>query len=345
MPATYGGRCSQDTIRCGVFLIGTGPLGVVGMLSAAILALCPGCRKPPDLSACTRLDVQYDCGALRYFFPDSFWRKSVLSEEEREYVRSYDAWTATDQPQIKAFAYAISQGTYQGRAHGTTETLATVVGYRGSERTASFTVHGRSIITGSKTEFVYPWQSPGLTNLDPPGLEPLRARWRCCENLSRLVLNGLWQGGPYRNRVCPDPNHWCDVIVTRCRGRHTIGGELNNKIERTKSDTAIARMFTCPSTHGSVDANEAPPQRSDPTEPNQAVSVWKSDYALNPNCGKDSPGDMVFLFESRPGWNQHGGPELSTFDNHDPKGGLVLLNDGTVKFIRTEEELKQLRWK
>ncbi len=30
---------------------------------------------------------------------------------------------------------------------------------------------------------------------------------------------------------------------------------------------------------------------------------------------------------------------------HNPKGGLVLLNDGTVKFIRTEEELKQLRWK
>ena len=40
-----------------------------------------------------------------------------------------------------------------------------------------------------------------------------------------------------------------------------------------------------------------------------------------------------------------GGPELFTFDNHDPKGGLVRLNDGTVRFIRTEEELKRLRWK
>jgi len=54
---------------------------------------------------------------------------------------------------------------------------------------------------------------------------------------------------------------------------------------------------------------------------------------------------MVFLFESKPGWNQHGGPELFTFDNHDPRGGSVLLKDSTVKFIRTEEELKQLRWK
>ena len=52
--------------------------------------------------------------------------------------------------------------------------------------------------------------------------------------------------------------------------------------------------------------------------------------------------------------------DLFTFDNHDPKrlapivlpspqrssgGGCVLLNDGTVKFIRTEEELHALRWK
>jgi hypothetical protein len=54
---------------------------------------------------------------------------------------------------------------------------------------------------------------------------------------------------------------------------------------------------------------------------------------------------MVLLFETKAGWNQHGGPELFTFDNHDPKGGCVLLNDGTVKFIRTKEELHQLRWK
>jgi len=40
-----------------------------------------------------------------------------------------------------------------------------------------------------------------------------------------------------------------------------------------------------------------------------------------------------------------GGPELFTFDNHEPRGGYVLLNDGTVKFIRTQEELNSLRWK
>ena len=68
-------------------------------------------------------------------------------------------------------------------------------------------------------------------------------------------------------------------------------------------------------------------------------------YAVNPNCEPDSAGDVVLLFETKAGWNQHGGPELFAFDNHDPKGGCVLLNDGTVKFIRTPAELQALRWK
>ena len=66
---------------------------------------------------------------------------------------------------------------------------------------------------------------------------------------------------------------------------------------------------------------------------------------MNADCKPDSPPDTVLLFETKAGWNRHGGAKLFTFDNHDPRGGLVLLSDGTVKFIRTEEELKQLRWK
>jgi hypothetical protein len=77
--------------------------------------------------------------------------------------------------------------------------------------------------------------------------------------------------------------------------------------------------------------------------PNVAKS--RCHYAMNPGCRFDSPPDLVLLFETKAGWNRHGGPSLFTFDNHEPRGGLVLLNDGTVKFIRTEDELKRLRWK
>ena len=54
-------------------------------------------------------------------------------------------------------------------------------------------------------------------------------------------------------------------------------------------------------------------------------------YAMNAVAKPNSPGNMVLLFEAKAGWNQYGGPELFTFEHHDPCGGLVLLNDGTVK--------------
>jgi hypothetical protein len=88
-----------------------------------------------------------------------------------------------------------------------------------------------------------------------------------------------------------------------------------------------------------------------PTELINGVFMWPNiqegcwHYATNRYCAPNSPPDTVLLFETKAGWNQHGGPELFTFDNHDPKGGCVLLNDGTVKFIRTEAELGALRWK
>lgn len=67
-------------------------------------------------------------------------------------------------------------------------------------------------------------------------------------------------------------------------------------------------------------------------------------YAMNPNCGPNSPPDMVLLFETNGGWNQFGGPEILTTENHEGKGCNVLFADGTTKFVKTEE-LRQLKWK
>ena len=102
------------------------------------------------------------------------------------------------------------------------------------------------------------------------------------------------------------PEGWCDTIADEYK---TLGKEY------------VSAFFKCP-----------------------GQQEGRCSYAVNPNCKQDSPEDTVLLFEARAGWNQHGGPELFTLDNHDPKGGFVILNDGTVKFIRTEEELRRLRW-
>jgi len=66
-------------------------------------------------------------------------------------------------------------------------------------------------------------------------------------------------------------------------------------------------------------------------------------YAINPNCEPNSPVDMVLLFETKSGWNQFGGPEILTTENHKGKGCNILFNDGHVEFV-TIERLGQLKW-
>ena len=70
-------------------------------------------------------------------------------------------------------------------------------------------------------------------------------------------------------------------------------------------------------------------------------------YAMNKNVEKlgiRSPPDMVVLFETHPGWNQSGGPEILTTDNHEGDGCTVLFADSHVAFVKTED-LDDLKWK
>jgi len=66
-------------------------------------------------------------------------------------------------------------------------------------------------------------------------------------------------------------------------------------------------------------------------------------YAMNPNCEPNSPGDVVLLFETKGGWNQFGGRELMTFENHKGEGCNILFNNGRVVFVKPEDAGK-LNW-
>jgi hypothetical protein len=66
-------------------------------------------------------------------------------------------------------------------------------------------------------------------------------------------------------------------------------------------------------------------------------------FAINPECGPNSPDDTVLLFETKGGWNQCGGSELLNTEHHEGKGCSILFNDGSVKFIKTKK-LNKLRW-
>ena len=72
-------------------------------------------------------------------------------------------------------------------------------------------------------------------------------------------------------------------------------------------------------------------------------------YALNKHvveAGADLSASMVLLFESEPGWNQVGGPELM-ITPHETRGGErgnVIFVGGRSRSV-SEENVEELNWK
>jgi hypothetical protein len=181
--------------------------------------------------------------------------------------------------------------------------------------------------------FEYPKGLPNLELITPQRMWRLKLRRDCARN-----MYGIYAAGPLlRSKVSsyPNPNRWCDDLIQFCRNQYDSRDGV--KVRRF-TENWISMVFLCPSASKYISGEQHFTKNLDP-------SLLKCNYALNPECNPNSPSDVVLLFETKAGWNQHGGPELFTFDNHEPKGGCVLLNDGTSKFIRTKEELQQLRWK
>jgi len=332
----------------------------IGLLYGAVLyallvgaSSSSGCSRdplPPDVRSCTRVEIRWQPSLLEYCFGDMH-AEYLLSLAEKEYLQSTEVFVTEDSNRIKLFAQKVSEGRYMGRIGGGRGKIPWSLGprvvritcYRGNEQLASFAMSmlGTNMATKDGRRYTYRAGWDYWRVIEPPEIWPFKLRAACADGMRHLRYVG-----PLERRDVssyPEPANWCDTMVRFLEGRYTI--DENHMKSHNYTGRQIAGAFLCPSAR---ERAHVPTLRSEPNDPNVAAqdgSFMVSHYAMNSNCKPDSPVDMVLLFETRPGWNQHGGPELFTFDNHDPKGGLVLLNDGTVKFIRTEEELKRLRWK
>jgi hypothetical protein len=262
----------------------------------------------PDLSGCTRAEIELCPPGLQWFGIGPGEEEGLLSQEELEYVESMRTIVSTNVTLVLALAQDVAESKYRGTNLGVlrTERSTGVSLYQGDEVVLSFSLKRSHMLMadGRQFESKQIWQSLSKF-LDP--LWPYSRRVECGANLRRL-REGLRDSSIERY---PPHKEWCDAILS----------------------TTWRSWFACPA------LGARNPDYSDVTK------RWTCHYAMNPACERNSPADMVLLFETKDGWNQHGGPELFTFDNHDPRGGCALLNDGTVKFVRTEEELHELRWK
>lgn len=105
------------------------------------------------------------------------------------------------------------------------------------------------------------------------------------------------------NGIYPTPSKWCDLLI---------------------KDTDVSKKeFLCPLVH-----------------------KGPCNYAMNKNIeklGTKAPPDMVLLFDSKPGWNQSGGPEIVNTENHQGDGCNILFNDTHVRFVRASD-INGLQW-
>jgi hypothetical protein len=268
-----------------------------------------------DIPLCTRVESQYQPSILEYFFPYA-GQQSLLNPAEKQYLQSKNVIVVKGQEDLNAFVNEINKGVPTSGIVRE-RSMAQVVCYRDDERLTSFPIYNDDcVVTDARDRFTYDEGFQSLRMLTPQ-IQPLELRIKCAANLRNLWnrLRLYYKASGRIEILYPAPTEWCDAMA---RAYKSI--IIDEGIGMGEIDTM--RAYICPGS-----------------------GQGKCHYAMNPNCKLDSPPDMVLLFETKGGWNQHGGPELFTFDNHDPKGGCVLLNDGTVKFIRTKEELQQLRWK
>ncbi len=286
-------------------------LGVVLLCSLLAMVFLQDGLPSPIPEDCTRLEVAYYPSVAAHLHQPFVPTDDLFNPAEMEQLRSHGDYVISDVTLIEALSHLLRSRTLPmgGGTREVGDKYIRIRCYRGAEHVASLTLYEPDmIVTDDGRRFQNQVVSPGL------GIEELNSfmlRELCWQHLSFLYR---LMGGDTA-REYPLPVEWCDAI-SRSHVAYVRG------LLGTKRVSPSLDFLVCPGGH-----------------------EGKCHYAMNPACEPNSPPDAVLVFETTGGWNQYGGPELFTFDNHSPRGGCVLLNNGIVKFIRTEEELKQLRWK
>lgn len=136
-----------------------------------------------------------------------------------------------------------------------------------------------------------------------PPRTPSSAYIVTCKVNLHLLHRALDLYAQEHGNLYPTPAKWCDLTVAKC-----------------DQDTDPKALLQCP-------------------------RDWKAtcSYAMNPHADPCGAGDVVLLFESKAGWNQFGGAELLTMENHEGQGGNVLFVDGSIRFVKPDE-IAGLKW-
>lgn len=132
-----------------------------------------------------------------------------------------------------------------------------------------------------------------------PRIRSISPAMVCGSNLNSLGKAMLIYANDHNGQY-PIADKWCDLLI-----KHTDVTE---------------KQFVC---YGALQEGDKGPCH----------------YAMNPNAEFNSPPDLILLFETKGGWNQHGGKEILTKENHHGDGCSFLFNDYHCSFEPFPENL------
>lgn len=142
------------------------------------------------------------------------------------------------------------------------------------------------------------------------------------------------------NEFYPTAEKWCDLLIAQA--------------------DASPKVFICPGSdvlecESSYAFNKNLANKKVPDEPNDVVLLFETDYGKTNGkrdvsrytreyyrlMGIEIKENKDFVYKDR--WNQVGGPEILTADNHKGVGANILFNDGHVEFVK-KKDFGKLNW-
>jgi hypothetical protein len=237
----------------------------------------------------------------------------------RRASRIIDEYSVTDDDLIGRIAGLVYNARFYPHAWGRVGSDVCVVleTHRARKQTNRVSVFGdtlqfteKRLILGGINKSTYSLKYRILKTLPQTREQTLRNR--CERNLGNLEAMVFFYRRSHNGQY-PKASHWCDQLLEHSKN----WDEEHGVYEPTEE------FFICP-----------------------AVPEGRCTYSMNPYCGPNSPNNVVFLFESKPGWNQFGGPELLTTENHGGEGCHIIFNDprGHAEFV-IPDRFSELKWK
>ncbi len=180
-------------------------------------------------------------------------------------------------------------------------------------------------------------------------LRPRRPPWICGTNLSGLGKAMLIYASDYDGQY-PTADKWCDLLIAY--------SEVSPK------------QFVCPLSdviegESSYAMNKNVVGKKVSEIPEDVVLLFETNFGKNPAGRQELLGnrdwykelssrgdrwDLKWIKKYRSSekvykqrWNQFGGPEILTTENHKGKGCNVLFNNGHVEFVKTDR-VGELKW-